>query len=76
MNREIVFERLLDNLELYFDQKRELNTKVKAAYEQGEYDVDVHYWQEYEQLEHLRELARRALDEYVTSAPIPESTDE
>lgn len=69
MDRSFLFEKLLDNLELYFDAKRELGRKVKAAYAEQDFDVDVRYWQEYETLETLRELARRALDEYVASAP-------
>lgn len=69
MDRSFLFEKLLDNLELYFDYKRELNEKVKASYEAGDYDTDVHFWQEYQQLENLRELSRRALDEYTGSRP-------
>ena len=67
--RLAIFERFLDDLELYFDLKRDLNKKIKRHHEEGDYETDVYYWQEYETLENLRERARRTLDEYVASRP-------
>ena len=69
MDRDILFEKLLDNLELYFEYKRDLNRKVKACYAEGDLETDVYFWQEYEVLDNLRMLTRRALDEDVMSAP-------
>lgn len=67
--RAFIFERLMDDLELYFDYKRDLNKKVKRAYADHGVDVSEQFWQENEMLENLRERARRALDEYVASRP-------
>lgn len=69
MDRSVLYERWLDDLQLYLDTKRDLDRKVKAAYGEGDFETDQTYWQEYETLETLREISRRALDEYVGSAP-------
>ena len=76
MDRSLLYEKWLDDLELYLTTKQSLNRKVRAAYAEGDYDTDVSYWQEYETLETLRELSRRALDEYVSTRPNPEGRDE
>ena len=69
MDRDLLFEKLLDNLELYFNLKRDLNRKVKAAWAEENFDTEAYYWQEYETLDTLRELSRRALDEYIATGP-------
>lgn len=71
MDRSVLYGHVLDNLELYFDYKRELTKKIKNlhANERSEDTpltyAEEHFWQEYEMLDTLRELSRRALDEYV-----------
>lgn len=67
-DRSVTFERFLDDIELYFDYKRELTQKKKAVYESGE-PYEGQFWQLEDTLEVLREKARRALDEYVASRP-------
>lgn len=75
MDRDILFEKFLDNLELYFDYKRDLNRKVKQMWaSEANAQSDPSYpeaifWEEYEQLYNLRRYARAALDEYVATVP-------
>lgn len=72
-DRSIIFERLLDDLELYFTYKTDLNKRVRGDWDGGNFDTGDKYWQERDTLEAIRERARRALDEYVASAPAAES---
>lgn len=68
--RYIVFERFLDNLELYLDNKEVFRRKAKALADAGKYaDIDDLLEAEKDTLETLRELTRRSLDEYVNSMP-------
>jgi len=85
MDRDILLERLLDNLELYFDCKSDLNRKSRGSYDFGKSIEEIHseYWQEYEMLDNLRLLVRATLDEYVMGAcsklhhvPVLESDEE
>lgn len=76
MDHRILYEKYLDNLELYLNYKRDLDQKVKASYAEGCYDVDVAYWQEYETVDTLRELSRRAFDEYIATGPNREGREE
>lgn len=71
-DRSFIFERLLDDLELYFTYKAELTRKLKGDWNKGEYDTGDKYWEERDTLEAIRERARRALDDYVSSTPTSE----
>lgn len=72
MDRSMLYERYLDDLELYFNYKRDLNKRVKALWEKEHKealgllsDPTEVFWQEYETLDTLRELSMRAFDEYI-----------
>lgn len=74
--RSAIFERFMDDAELYFNMKREYDRKVRAAYETGNPEAYLAHWQEAEQIEDIRERARHALDEYVDSKPDPEPVEQ
>ena len=68
MDRSVLYERWLDDLDLYLSRKHDLAEKLKKAYESGDYvlgEARDMYWQEEDELESLREISRRALDEYI-----------
>lgn len=79
MDRKMLYERYLDDLELYFNYKRELNEKVKKMWtEDSEMglspnDPEEVFWREYETLDTLRELSMRAFDQYISMTDIEES---
>lgn len=70
MDRDLLFEKFLDNVELYFDCRTQLKAKIRKTPSDALVDMTYEglYWQEYQTLEAIRVLARRALDEYVASA--------
>lgn len=67
-DRSILYERWLDDLGLYLEYKHNLQKRVQRLLDSDpEADSYEHFWQEYDTLESLRELSRRALDEYIST---------
>jgi hypothetical protein len=70
MDRSVLYERWLDDLQLYLNYKNDLDQKKRRLMESDPQidNFEEPFWQEEDQLESLREISRRALDEYVRTA--------
>lgn len=75
-DRSVIFERFLDDVELYLTYKKDYGHKVRTAWQAGEYDTGDKFWEERDTLEAIRERCRRTLDEYMDSLPAPGSRTE
>lgn len=77
-DRDFLFEKFVDNLELYLAYKDDYTKKMRAVFAKGGADVFEQHWQERDTLDSLRQVTRRALDEYVlsglTGAPLDKDT--